>query len=278
MKESNLDISGAVTCWRTVPSDRGVLEGGLMAIGMAGLSPKQRTPKAVLHSALRARFANSRRLVRPLKARAAFTVVNERRGLASNSYDEQRCVSVDDGGSIDVSPWDSEVYREVLAAYRDEEKSVPGEAVTGILVKALRDLNGIPLKPTGGVYWIPESRLPQWSRLVAVVEAAGLNGEQNAVYVMRTARDADAIRAIRDGIVADLESEIAQIKADIDDPAAGEQMLQARVAYAMSLKRRADEYENILGTGLDAMQAKIAEVTKAASTGIMLIAARNALV
>jgi hypothetical protein len=258
MKSGQISLNGAVTFWRGSDSDRSILERGLDDNGLSGLMPKQQTPKAVLNAALVALYANKTTLIRPLSKKNGFTVVSEDRGQDENRYDSRYTFEVDDDGNVSSpsAPW-AEVCR-VRDQYKKSAGVVPAKAITNLLTTAVSRLSGIPLRESGGVYWIPRDKLDDWATYARIVEKAGTG---TMVHVMQTAADASSLRAIKEGILADIQSDVDQIMKDIETGDLHEAALEAREARADSLRKRLLEYEGILGETLGDMR-KVLDITK----------------
>src|SRR5438093_130297 len=76
---------------------------------------------------------------------------------------------------------------------------ITGDSVTKSLVSICTKLGGISLKPSGGVYWIPDHNLGDWVCVAQAVERCPVHGAC-AVYLIRHSMDEDAMRAVRDGL------------------------------------------------------------------------------
>ncbi len=273
MQTQKLDIGGGVVMWNVDDSDRQKLEDGLEALGLSDLMPRPRTPKAILHEALKARYANSKVLVRPLDKRSAFTVVREDRGEATNEYINEIGAEVDDDGKITLTPYNSTDQWMIETAYENAAGVIPGINVTRLLVGALNGLYGIALKPSGGVYWLPEKRLARWSQIVKVIEDAAKESGKNNVFLLRSVADADAMRTVRAGIINDISRALEEITKDLEEGGLGELGLQSRVDRAKALHRKLKEYEGVLGESLSDVREKIDLAADAAASAIMIAAA-----
>lgn len=279
-----VDVCGGVVTWITNNSDRERLEEGLEALGLSDLMPKPRTPKAILHDALKAHYASKSGAgpdgkpiagrgwnpVRPLQRKSAFTIVSEKRGTTENDYANVCYFEVSEAGQIDMDPYDSTTYWLVEKQYKIAANIMPGATLTAVLVEYLRDrLCGIALKPSGGVYWLPTKKLEPWTKLVAVVEAVG----DNSVFLMRSVADTDSMRSIRHSLMDEMTRTLAEINGEISDNTLGERALDERVRRAMALKDKLTEYETLLGESLAEAKATIDATKQAAVTAKLQLAA-----
>lgn len=267
MEAKVIHVSGAVVFWRTGPSRRDDLK-ALDRLGLGRYVPEVRTPKAILHDALRSIYADAKTLVRPLAKRAAFTVVSEKRGKDENDYTTKLGVEITDDGLVLTPPDDVEEGR-IAEQYALRAGYVSGQAVTQALVGIMQSLSGIPLRPSGGVYWIPSASLDRWAEICGIFEGAAVAAGDTKVYVMRTAKDADAMRAIRDGVIGDLESQAARIAEEISGGQLGERALKSRIEEGQQLLDLLATYEEILDDGLEEVKTKIATVQQAAAEGMI---------
>src|SRR5262249_39008919 len=135
--------------------------------------------------------------------------------------------------------------------------------VSASLVRILDSLGATRLRPSGAVYWLPEYHLDRWQRVAEVVEKAGLS-KPNSVYVIRHQMDADAMRAVRDAIVAEVGTEAARIKREVQSGELGERALEHRQQHAAELQQKIAMYEDLLGIGLELLHATVDEADQAA--------------
>jgi hypothetical protein len=150
-----------------------------------------------------------------------------------------------------------------------------GAAVTDVLTSTVNALAGTTLRPSGGVYWLRESQLATFAGIARACELASLDGK-TAVYRVNHALDADALRAVHDAIVAEVErdaNEIHRIATAEKTPGMGA-LLSVRGA-ASQLRDKLAEYERILGTQLPALADHIAAADTAAARAQLTLAARQ---
>lgn len=278
MITKTIDISGAVVYWRPGPADADRLKAGLKAIGREGLMPSDRTPKAVLHSALIGLYAQSDRLVRPIKKRSAFSVVTETRRDHGNDYENAILVEVSDDGDIDVNvkggdfSWYEE-HKKIEAAYKEAAAVVPSQSVTRVLTTALGNLNGIALRPAGAVYWVPKDAIDAWHDIAEVMEAAAITKGDIAVYALKTTNDESALRAIKDGIADEVKRVTDAIMGDLMSGELGVRALESRKEEAIALAKRLKEYEAIIGETLTDIREQIEATETSAAEAVMLASA-----
>jgi len=273
MINKTLDVSGGAVTWEVSRTSRAKLEVGLQSIGMGDLMPKDRTPKSILHEALLDLYANAKTLVRPLAKRSAFTVVVEIRGHHENNYTGALTAAVDPNGVVTVEPKSDEDT--IQAAYRRMEHEMPGQSLTHLMVKAMNQMGGIPLRANGGVYWLPASQMARWEKLADCIERAAIVRDSSRVYLMQTGTDAKTFRLIRDRIIAETSTAVAALEEELKSAKLGERALQSRVQQADDLRKRLNEYSTVLGGGLDDIAAKLETVTQATATAMLIASAAS---
>lgn len=131
---------------------------------------------------------------------------------------------------------------------------------------------GTRLRPTGAVYWLPGAKLDIWAAVAAAVEAAAV-GPPGAVYQVRHRLDAEAIRAVRDAVVAEVRGEAERLQAEVLAGDLGERALDARHARAAGLRAKVRDYEGLLRVGLADLHRTLDAADQAAATAVLLLGA-----
>jgi len=190
----NVEVSGATVFWSipevVVAEDviNGVYDERDLSIGQrteqaweaivahcAGYPSWNASCKAALEALFK---ANGRSLIRPL-AGEGYGVVLE----------SAQATSLSTVNTIAVTPTRTVYHDQKYAAYEDRirqriqrcMKEWRGGEVTRLLVGAINVLGGIVLRPSGGIYWLPERSIPQFERLSEILEQVNVK-----VYMMRT--------------------------------------------------------------------------------------------
>lgn len=278
MQQHSIHVSGAVTYWTIGTSIRREdLDHELDSRGLSRFTPCPRTDDSALALALAQVFDGATYLVRPLDKRNTNgrLVVKEVRGADRNTYltvararvaDGEVHVTVVDADYLPVpqSALDSDLQLAFLAHKAFLAPSAVGE----MLVKLAAERGGLTLRPSGSVYWLPEAHLALWGDLAGAIERLDASGK-TAIYLLRTAKDADALRAVRDAITAEIEREAGSLCDEISAGLLGQKALLHRQQVAMSLEKRVAQYEQILGQGLDSLSASCKQARRAAVTALM---------
>jgi len=277
METHEINIGGAVVYWTAGPTQRELLERRLELCGLSKFMPKERTVTAVLKSAL-LEYCDSHKTkqvdlgVQSHKQQSSngFEVVEIERGERKNTYAQRFSVRATEGDCLnfDGEYWDhTQQVRELFDKHKGQ---LTGAAIGKMLVDILASMDGLPLRPSGGVYWIPESQVSQFETVATYVEETGQAESANRVYLLKTAMDAGTVRAVKDAITAEVMSVATQIVQDVQENLVTEDAINRRVMMAGELRQRVSRYESILGEGLTALQqvAQVAGQAAAAATAI----------
>jgi hypothetical protein len=123
----------------------------------------------------------------------------------------------------------------VLESYRRQLGLLHATQISAALVKLVESLGGTRLRPSGAVYWLPGDLLDGWQKAAGVFEQAG-RGRPSADYLLRHKMDADAVRAVRDAVVAEVQAEAMRIHDEIMTGELGGRALEHRQAQAAELR------------------------------------------
>ena len=277
MIENPLDTGGAVAFWTPAEfTDRARLAAGLAPLGLEEFVPAPRPAASLLRDALEDALGGPRVLVRPLADRDGFTVVREERGRAGNAYTTALVARVDAAGGDDPPrlAFDPADERAALvgAAFARHLGRIPAAQLSLGLVRIVERFGGTRLKPTGAIYWIPGPKLDDWAAVARAVESAA-DGRPSAVYLLRHRLDADAVRAIRDAVVADVRGEVERIRAEVATGELGGRALEGRRRRAVELRHRVLLYEDVLSVALRDLHAAVDGADQAAATATLLLGA-----
>jgi hypothetical protein len=161
----------------------------------------------------------------------------------------------------------------VQDAYRKQLGLLHGSQVSACLVKLVESLGGTRLRPSGAIYWLPGPRVDDWQHIAGEVEKAGQD-RPNAVYLLRHRMDADAVRAVRDAVVAEVQAESARIHSEVMAGDLGDRALETRRTQAGELRRKVLLYEELLDVGLQGLHQAVDTADQAAAAAILLASAQ----
>jgi hypothetical protein len=279
MVTSSIQIGGGVIFWSLGEwTALEVLKNDFTVLGLEDFIPEARTPAACLKDALDAVYPLPKQLIRPLKTKDGFVVVEETRGEDENQYATLLTARVDPLSlKVNVAPYSYEVAQNVLEQFNKHLGLLRPAQVTGCMVKYIESLGGTKLRPGGGMYWLADHQIDTWQQAAGAVERAG-SGKPHAVYLLRTAMDADAVRAVRDAVTAEIMAEALSMHKEVLSGELGERALQHRQDAAMLLRKKVREYEEILGVGLESLKASLDKLEDAAASAALLVSLQPAQV
>jgi hypothetical protein len=272
-----LRVDGSVTFWSLADNTNlDTLKAGLAAIphparydGWASYAPAPRSDNACLKDAL-SRLYGRKCLVRPLAKRDGFALLKEVPHRDNVEMVNQCSVTVNGAGAIEVlRGWcDGALLRDAM---EEERKLVKPAQVTASLVAVLlKDLGAVTLRPSGGIYWVPDASLATWHQVSKAVEGAAATGK-SAVYRITHQFDGDSIRAVRDALLDEVLREADRIEREVDQGELGERALKSRANEAQLLGRKVAEYEAILNERLP-LAAELTRKAELMATAAKLLA------
>ncbi|MEZ6139191.1 MAG: DUF6744 family protein [Zavarzinella sp.] len=274
MIENHLDIGGGVVFWMlTDDTRRERLQDGLARLGLEKFLPEARPDTSILRDALDEQLGGSRVLIRPLAHKDGFAVVREDRGEEQNEY-RTELVARMVGGALDLQPWDDRAAA-IQESMHAHACRIPAVQVSQMLVKMVEHLGGTRLRPSGAVYWIPGNRLDEWMKIVQAVEQA--SDRPAAVYLLRHQLDTEAVRAVRDAVINEIEANTSRISADVLSGDLGTRALETRQQQIESLREKVLLYEDILNIGLTQLHQAIDKADQVTVTASLMLSSRQSL-
>lgn len=267
MTQSNHGISGGVVFWTLGGgTDFDKLLNSWSVLGHEKHAPDRVSTADAVKAALVDLYGGRENLVRPAKRKGGYCVVRETAGMmAENDYDERVVVQVMSGAQkeayhLHIRGPDAEPER-IRRAVNDQLDILPSSKVTQGLVAVVRSLGGVPMRETGGIYWIPEYNLAEWE---GVARATEQSGPGNQVYVARTVLDEEGKRAVLAAIRSDIVTQVEKIKEEIETGGmTSERALKHRRSVVESLEARVSEYESALDVALTDIRTALATCAQA---------------
>jgi hypothetical protein len=269
MVENTVRIGGAISFWTlSEQTVRQRLKEGLEALGLGKFTPEPRTPAAALKDALESLYTLPTQLVRPLKTKEGFTVVEERRGADENAYPTVATAKIDKQLQISLAPYNHAQAQELARRFNEQLGLLRPSQVTASLVAVLDSLGATRLRPGGAIYWLPAHRLDDWRAVCDVVEAAGKD-KPNNLYVLQNVYDDEAVRAVRDAITSEVMAAAARLNAEIRSGELQERALENRRREAEELRRKISLYEGLLSLGLEQLHQAVDHAESAAAVAAL---------
>jgi hypothetical protein len=276
MIHNNMRLGGVVTFWTCGEWSRHeAIATGLTAHGFEKFVPDRRGKGSALRDALEKVCGGPRVMVRPTKEKDGFCVVEEERRetvLGGNSYQVVLTARIEFTTSFITFDTIDDRAQKIVASYNEHLGLLRAAQVSSTVVAILDDLGGTRLRPSGGVYWLPEGKVDAWAEIGRVIEGAG-HGVVNAVYLIRHDMDSDAVRAVRDAIVAEVAGEAARISEEVYVGNLGERALEHRKEQALGLRSKIELYESLLDCGLESLRRTVDETEQIVATAALMASA-----
>lgn len=254
-------ISGAIVYWTaSKDTSANVLATNLQAIGLDKFVPAPATDAVALKAAMTDLYAGATagagtNLIRP--DRNGFSVVTETQGVFGLAHDTVLHARFAHG-HLSLTPQDHPDAARLLSAIQSQLDLVPTSSLTSALTSIVGHLGGVSMRPTGGIYWIPQRSLEMWGKVIKAVQESGAS----AVYMAQTVADAESVRAVCAAIQAEVGAEVERIRHDLAEGLTARSG-RARSAQLSTLGNRLREYEADLGTTLGDLRDALSQMDHA---------------
>lgn len=252
-----VQTAGSISYWRL--SGPVKLDSLATAWKIAGLNPEMLPAPPGLDVALgRAMHEeegrigrNTKRLVRPLARRGAWALVEEICSGETLSY--SALLTVKTGPAFErqsATPTDFDaIIARIRANYDKRQGEIEPNDVSSWLVKIANKLQSVPLRDTGGIYFVPRQDVDLWRRVVKAVQSVS----DHRVFSIPALKNSEAIDAITDAISQEAESAAIALEAELGatgDEALGERAMKSRQEACAVLLTKISAYDELLGTQL----------------------------
>lgn len=275
MNQLSVKPGGAIVYWTVSETNLDKLQAELEAIDLGSYCPGQPTKEAALHTALRhwcrerasestayATFARTEPLTN------GFEVVLVERGNEQNVLAMLCAVGLSEAGEPEVVDGSLEEFEldTIRRDYYHHLATLSPAAVGSALAKLCTGrLRGLNLRPTGGFYWLNDSELETWAKVAAAVRSAGSG---NRVYSLSQVIDGESIGAVKDALVREIGAESERIVAEVKKGDLGQAALKNRIATAVTLRRKVEKYESVIGEALTVLHEALGNAEQAAASGV----------
>jgi hypothetical protein len=253
-------VAGATVWWRLYGDlDRAELLQQLTTHNFAPeRCPDPVDPEKALRRAV-GELGGRRRLIRPIK-RGVWAVVEEQVDTTMETLKHWNgpTVRFDKIGRPVLENATRDEAELVTSAYARYLDALTTEDVGSWLIAQAYRLGGVALRESGGIYYIPPGRWPEWAGLVGALQAAH---PQHTCYSMPTFKlNASGARAILDAIAVEVETEVAKIGDEIISGDLGVRALETRGDRSRALLTKVEEYEALVGTRLDKLREHLGKL------------------
>lgn len=258
-------LAGAQVMWTLRGElDRAALVTELTARGVQ-LMPKVVEPETAIRRAV-ACLRGKRRLVRPLKKKGSWAVIEEELDDFHEKLKHWQgpTISLDKIGRAVFTNASAEEAQLVRKAYDHYLDVLDTTDVSSWLIALADRCSAISLRGGGGIYYIPPHRWGDWSN---AVEALTTVHPKHDVFSIPTIRmTPQGARAIVDSLTNEILQQVEKTSNEIISGELGVKALENRYEESFDLLRKVTEYEKLLEAPLQSLRDTIADLgSKAAA-------------
>jgi hypothetical protein len=272
---------GAIVYWgglKSVYHDR--LRRSWIAAGLdPDLLPRQTIPSKALGVAMK-ELASTHRLVRPLEGRGAFALVDET--VLGKEIDPEyqtllRAYAERDGRlRVECRSDHAGLADRLREEYDEALNKLPVTDVGLFVTNSVKMLHAVPLRPSGGIYFVPR----QYSEILSRIITAMTNAcDGMSVFRIPAMQAKDALDAISSALNAETDAELAAMETEIaefyasDNTSLGKRALRGRLGTLTGLNDKLSTYESLLSTRLDAFRERMTALQANVTRGILALEA-----
>ena len=124
------------------------------------------------------------------------------------------------------------------------------------LTSILDSFNATSLRPRGGIHWIHEKHRSKWESVADTVSKCSFHIQNQKVphiFIITVRRDKELVLAVRDGLTHSIASALKDLVNDVGNKDLGQRATKARQVMAIDLKKKVEEYEEVLGETLEGL-------------------------
>lgn len=264
IQDGNIETAGAITYWRlsgdvSIQTLAQVWEdAGLDPKGLPGLPGAETALKRSLKD-----LAGPHQLVRPLKG-SGYALVNEVTAEEGNVYDTGLRARLS-GESVVVSPTDHVHTTDVLTGFERYAKVLIANDISSWLTRVVRRVGAVPLRDTGGMYFVPRHRLDDWRAVARALRAAS----SHVIFEIPALRSDEAVEAILDAVQVDAEREAKGLEEDLQNPSLTARGLKGKARTTERMLAKVESYEGLLGRTMDGLRKRIEDLKASITVAIM---------
>lgn len=205
---------------------------------------------------------SDRVLARPMADRGAKALVVEHASDGDLAYHVALRATVNGADDPTFDPPDHAAIPEIMRAYHRNLGALTADDVGTWLVAYC---DGVRLRDTGGVYFVPEGRREEWGRMVTAIHAASAH-RVNGVPALRAE---DAVASILDALSEESQKIAADLNAEIGEGGMTKRKARKRIERCEDAEAKLARYEVLLGVKADGLRGKLEEL-RAALAVVML--------
>lgn len=284
------DAAGAIVLWRlSGETNFDALRATFVAQGMdEKLLPALPSPEVALRRAMEAQV-DKRVLRRALPGKGnGYALVTEQADESDTSAPLQykvtlqvRLVKSDghpDGVYLDMahSGASTQVSDEIHAAFRANMRRLEAYDTAEWLCRMVKHVQAVPLRDTGGVYFVPRQTLPVWRKVVASLRAA------SATFIAEipALQSSEAVDAILDSLRREADQFSGSLEAELAEAAQrpdgmGSRAIKTRLGRCEDAAEKLGVYERLLGVKLDEVRVRVEQLQANLAAAALIAMARE---
>lgn len=263
MTNVTMNVSGSNVWWTLSETSVAVLKPELEMLGFDELI-SEREGIQMLREAI-AEAMPQASLVQRTQVATELEIVNVIKGQGGNTYKNHLTVDLEHPENFPV---------EIAVAYQRRKQVLTPAQVGSILRKLIFKFDGIMLRETGGIYWIPGDQVAKFRQVASIIERAGGG---NRVYFQTIVMDVETIRTMRACLSIEIEAEAKKMMEELSntvDPL-GKRAIEHRREQAKEMLAKVRNYEGLLESSLDDLRKSIEEVEIAAAAAALMAASQE---
>lgn len=145
----------------------------------------------------------------------------------------------------------------IREAYRTARSLIHHSSLANMLANRVMDrLDGVSLRETGGVYYIPPHSIALWDRVSRALTAVGCK-----LYQIPAMQGEHACAAILDAVQREAGLLADTLTDTLVESELGPRALQGKVAVCDKALQKLERYETLLGANLEAIRARIGSLS-----------------
>jgi len=143
-------------------------------------------------------------------------------------------------------------YDRVIAEYNLQRASLNVVDISGWLVKLSNQMDAVPLRDRGGIYFIPAANVENFRKVKAAL--AAVSG--NVVYEIPAMHSAETVTSIVDAVARDAGAFIDDVEGELNGDM-GVRAAKNRVDEVQEMLKKVRRYEGVLGQKFTATADKL---------------------
>lgn len=258
------EAAGAIVLWRLQgETDASKLEAALKEAGLEALMPSLPSAAVALRRALRAH--ESKHVLARALPNGGYAMVRESPRESAEQpleYEVLLTVHVSSEGRLDFKhPFtvDTQTLVDSITEAAFENMLRLEASDTGSWLSRCVDVvKAVPLRDTGGVYFVPRETLPTWRKIVDALRGASHSYGSEIPALKST----DAIAAILDSLNREADAFLERVQEELSSAVQekggmGSRAVKTRLQRCEESMEKLAVYEKLLGVSLDSVRARV---------------------